>query len=127
MEDCEPLATFCESLIRKISEFSLELQNDGSFRVPYSWTGGHPYQVRCFKYLIFKFNLFLAELSERSEESEAIFHFYPIWETILTKNTSTPKQKQKMDKYKEIIDLFSVFLYSTESYLKNSLSMTAAM
>ena len=32
-----------------------------------------------------------------------------------------------MDKYKEIIDLFSVFLYSTESYLKNSLSMTAAM
>ena len=43
VENCEPLATFCESLIRKISEFSLELQSDGNFVVPYSWNGGHPF------------------------------------------------------------------------------------
>ena len=43
IEECEPLATFCESLIRKIGEFSLQLQNDGSFCVPYTWQGGHPY------------------------------------------------------------------------------------
>lgn len=34
VEDCEPFASFCESLVRKISEFSLELETDGSFRLP---------------------------------------------------------------------------------------------
>ena len=43
IEECEPLATFCESLIQKIGEFSLQLQNDGSFCVPDTWQGGHPY------------------------------------------------------------------------------------
>ena len=44
IEDCPPLATFCEELVRKISEFSLNLQSDGSFRVHPDWKGGHPYE-----------------------------------------------------------------------------------
>ena len=43
IEDCEPLATFCESLLKKIGEFSLELQTDGSFVLPHTWNGGHPF------------------------------------------------------------------------------------
>ena len=46
IEDCEPLANFCEDLVRKISEFSLELQTDGGFLVPSTWSGGHPYKAR---------------------------------------------------------------------------------
>ena len=43
IEDCEPLSTFCESLLQKISEFSFQLQTDGNFIVPETWSGGHPY------------------------------------------------------------------------------------
>ena len=50
-EDSEELATFCESFIRKISEFSLELQNDGSFLVPHSWDGGHPFEGNYQKFV----------------------------------------------------------------------------
>ena len=50
-EDSEDLATFCESFIRKISEFSLELQNDGSFLVPHSWDGGHPFEGNYQKFV----------------------------------------------------------------------------
>ena len=50
-ENCEPLATFCESFIRKISEFSLELQSDGSFLVPHSWDGGHPFEGNYQKFV----------------------------------------------------------------------------
>lgn len=45
IEDCEPLATFCEELIGKISDFSLQLQSDGGFVVPDACTdAGHPYK-----------------------------------------------------------------------------------
>ena len=50
-ENCEALATFCESFIRKISEFSLELQSDGSFLVPHSWDGGHPFEGNYQKFV----------------------------------------------------------------------------
>ena len=51
LENCEALATFCESFIRKISEFSLELQSDGSFLVPHSWDGGHPFEGNYQKFV----------------------------------------------------------------------------
>ena len=44
IEDCEPLATFCESLVQKIGEFSLQLKTDGNFIVPENWNGGHPFE-----------------------------------------------------------------------------------
>ena len=43
IENCEALATFCESLLKKIGQFSLQLQIDGSFIVHNAWTGGHPF------------------------------------------------------------------------------------
>ena len=39
IEDCEPLATFCEDFVRKLGQFSLELKNNGDFRVH----GTHPF------------------------------------------------------------------------------------
>ena len=51
MNGPEALATFCESLICKISEFSLELQSDGSFLVPVLWDGGHPFEGNYQKFV----------------------------------------------------------------------------
>eukprot|EP00093_Oithona_nana_P000709 00709.XXX_2912_1829_1 [CDS] Oithona nana genome sequencing. len=50
IEDCAPLATFCEELVRKISQFSLHLKKDGSFQVCQEWKGGHPVEGDYAKY-----------------------------------------------------------------------------
>ncbi len=44
VEDCEPLADYCHSLVDRISTFSLRLTNQGSFNQDDRWQDGHPYE-----------------------------------------------------------------------------------